>query len=117
MILILPPSCLPAAPAQGDWRGKLLFSLFLTKTLGASVKERLVFICLFFKDNSGKEFTTARVYDFSSGLSTVVFDEPCLLTNERDWHYSALAANIAIGLAIVFGGAGACEWLVRRRAL
>ena len=28
----------------------------------------------------------------------------------------SLAANIAIGLVIVFGGAGVCEWLVRRRA-
>ena len=32
------------------------------------------------------------------------------------WSWPALAANIAIGLAIVFGGAGACEWRVRRRA-
>ena len=30
--------------------------------------------------------------------------------------WGALAADIAIGLAIVVGGTGACEWLVRRRA-
>ena len=32
------------------------------------------------------------------------------------WLWPFLAANIAIGLAIVFGCAGVCEWLVRRRA-
>jgi len=32
------------------------------------------------------------------------------------WLWKGLAVNIAIGLAIVFGGAGVCEWLVRRRA-
>ena len=33
-----------------------------------------------------------------------------------EWHWPSLAANIAIGFAIVFGGAGVCEFVVRRRA-
>ena len=32
------------------------------------------------------------------------------------WYYPGLAANIAIGFAVVFGGAGVCEFVVRRRA-
>ena len=32
-----------------------------------------------------------------------------------DWHWLGFAANIAIGLAIVFGGAGVCEYVIRRR--
>jgi hypothetical protein len=33
----------------------------------------------------------------------------------REWQWPGLAANIAIGLAIVIGGAGVCEHVVRRR--
>ena len=39
-----------------------------------------------------------------------------LISGRSRVSWSAAAANTAIGLAIVFGGAGACEWLVRRRA-
>ncbi len=31
------------------------------------------------------------------------------------WHWLALCANILVGLAIVFGGAGANEYVLRRR--
>ena len=34
----------------------------------------------------------------------------------NQWYWPGLTANIAIGLAIVFGGAGVCEYVVRRRA-
>ena len=37
-------------------------------------------------------------------------------SRDSEWHYRGLVANIAIGLAIVFGGAGVCEYVVRRRA-
>jgi len=35
---------------------------------------------------------------------------------QKRWSWPSLSANIAIGLAIVFGGAGVCEYVVRRRS-
>ena len=52
---------------------------------------------------------TARLEDF------VVTKAQNTIDRFPEWRWPGLVANIAIGLAIVFCGAGACEYVVRRR--